>query len=160
MGVYADAVNVIYDQLKLAQATGQPLGYVKYVRMGEQEAVTSLARPHIVVKLDDPAVEEEWRAANNIRSGAFIVLIQMLTTAGDAERPYGVTGDANKRGIVTLFEDVMNVVDLARAAILAANPTKLVDINVTMRQPRIVGPDSWEATAVVQITPRFTAGDR
>lgn len=160
MGLYADAVNAVFDQLALANGTGQPLAYVKDIKFGEQERVTSLTRPYIVVVLDDPSIEEAWIAANERRAGAYRVLVVVASTASDATRPYGVSNDAKKRGIVTLLEDTLNAIDAARAAIKQANPSRLVDINLTVRGPRTIGEDSWEATIVVAITPRFTAGDR
>ncbi len=160
MGLYADAVNAIFDQLVLAKAVGQPLAYLQTVKLGEQEDVMSLARPYALVVLDDPSIDEVWQAANERRAGAYRVLVVLVSTATDATRVYGVSGDATKRGIVTLLEDTLNAMDAARAAIKDVNPTRLVDINLTVRGPRAIGTDSWEATIVFQITPRFTAGDR
>ena len=160
MGLYADAVNAVHDAIVAARATGQPLAYLKDAKLGEQEQTTSLSRPYAITVLDDPSIDEEWIAANERRAGAYRVLVVLVSTSSDPARPYGVSNDARKRGIVTLLEDTLNVIDAARPTILAANPTRLVSINVTVRGPRAIGKDSWEATIVVQITPRFTAGDR
>lgn len=160
MGLYADAVNAVHDAIVAARATGQLLAYLKDAKLGEQQEVTSLSRPYAITVLDDPSIDEEWIAANERRAGAFRVLVVVVSTSSDATRPYGVSNDQTKRGIVTLLEDTLNVIDRARDTIKAANPTRLVDINVTVRGPRAIGKDSWEATIVVQITPRFTAGDR
>jgi len=160
MGLYADAVNAVHDAIVAARATGQPLAYLKDAKLGEQETVTSLARPYALTVLDDPSIDEEWIAANERRAGAYRILVVLVSDATNAARPYGVSNDAKKRGIVTLLEDALNVIDAARPTILAANPTRLVTINMTVRGPRVIGKASWEATIVIQITPRFTAGDR
>lgn len=158
--MYSNAVNAIYDILVAANATGQALDYFTGVDFGEaEERVKTLERPFLVVMLDDPAIEEDWVAAKDRRGGAFRVLV-VVTAQRLQDRPYGVKGDADQRGILTMVEDVMNQLDTDRDTILAADPTKLTDMNLAMRGPRIPGQGTLEATIVVSIRPRFTAANR
>ena len=157
--MYSKAVNAVYDVLVAATATGDPLAYLTHVNFGEAvERVETLEKPFVTVMLDDPSIEEDWVAAKDRRGGAFRILIVMTTDAEDKARPYGVRGAS--RGVLTMIEDVGDVLDAARATILAADTSRLVDMNLAMRGPRILGAGTWEATVVVSIRPRFTAADR
>lgn len=159
--MYSNAVNSVFNVLTAANVSGQPLDFLKSIYFGEATPrVTTLAKPYLIVSLDDPAASEDWVASKDRRGGTFTIIVVITAGIQDPARPFGLKGDATKRGIVTIAEDVMNQLDNDRATILAADPSKLIDMNLALRGPRPMGEGVWEATVAVIIRPRFTAGQR
>jgi hypothetical protein len=100
MGGYADLANKLFDVLE-DERMGGSLSYLKKVYFGEIERLTSLAHPFVVVRLDDAqALEESWVAAKDRRDGVLTLLADVEVDVPDLARPYGLSGDPAKRGIL------------------------------------------------------------
>jgi hypothetical protein len=159
VGVYADLTNKVADVLEAERQPGQALDYCKAVLFGDGDTTATLLRPFIWITLDDPALEERWAAAQNVREGELRVLIHCESLVLDEARPYGVTGDATKRGPLTMLADVANRIEANRTAILAASG-KATDFNITGRLNRRTGERSMAAVLLITFKTRFIAGSR
>jgi hypothetical protein len=157
MSLYVDAINGLRDVLKAATVKGQPLDYFNGFWFGEDDIPTDHGFPYMWIHLDNPMMRELWAAARNLRGGEVSPLVDVGVEKPSGEYPYGQTGGT--RGILTVVSDVMNVIDNSRATILAAS-TKLIDMNLDVRNTQPSGQGTWTAQIVVIIKPRFRAGDR
>lgn len=159
--MYSAALNALFDVLTAGKVVGQPLDYFSAVEWdAADDKVGTLAKPYMIVTIDDPAVEEDWISAKDGRGGAFRAVVVLTVGIADKTRPFGLKGDTTKRGVLTIAEEVMNHIDNNRAAILAGDPNKLVDMNLSLRGPRTIGKETREASIVVSFKPRFKAGQR
>lgn len=159
MSVYADLVNKVFDVLVAETVAGQPLDYIKDIVLGEADKVMTLSRPFLWITLDDPALDERWTAAQNVREGEFRVLVHCESLITDEDRPYGVSGDATKRGPLVMLADVANRVEVNRNPILSAN-SKITDFNITGRLNRKTGDRSMAAVLLITFRTRFLSGGR
>jgi hypothetical protein len=157
MGVFTDSINAVYDLLEADSKEGQLLEEIKHVWFGEDDAVTTLTRPFLWVHLDDPATDEAWTAAQDIRGTPFRVLVEVVVKAEGKNRPYGVTN--SKRGMLELLERVMNRLEAQRATLLGSNG-KNVDMQVTLRRSSNIGDSSLAGIIIVTFLQRFSAGGR
>lgn len=165
MGLFADAINATRDVLEAAKATGQPLEYFEALYFGDEDQPTNQAFPYMWIHLDNPMIREDWNAAKDLRGGELTPLVDIgvqrpaivVTGSDDVKRyPYGKTGEI--RGILTILADVMNVLDTNRATILAGS--KVIDMNLDVRNSLPAGEGTHTAQIVLKIKPRFRAGDR
>jgi len=160
MGLYADTINSVYDELKAKLVGGQPLDFISGILLGEQDQQLTLKLPHLLVMLPDPFTEEIWAALKDKRETLFRVQILVAVEApSDKERPYGLSGDPTKRGILTVTEDVMNQIELSRTAILASSP-KNIDMNLNAGQGQNIGGQDYGTTIMLRFKQRFFHGDR
>lgn len=115
--------------------------------------------PYLNVRLpQEPYSSLVWGGTGNLKNGIFIVDVDVVTEAvPETAYPYG--NDANP-GILTLADDVMDVLENAREAIMASSP-KLVDYEVTATAHQ-KGEDSRLVVATVRCAfkIRFFAGNR
>ncbi len=159
MGVFADTINGVDAVLKAAILPAQPLAYFKKVHFGELDQITTLAMPGLWLHLDEPAIAEDWNAAQDIRDNLFTMLINVAIEMQDQTKPYGVTGDTNKRGILVAVADVMNEIDNKRSTILGANG-KNFDLNLGVRTVRNIGHRTFEGIVTVVMRQRYPAAGR
>lgn len=86
-------------------------------------------KPYIVVRLPtEPYTSAAWGGSSNLRNAIFIVDVDVVgETVPENPQPYG--SDANT-GILTLADDVMDVLENAREALLNTTP-RLYDYELT-----------------------------
>lgn len=157
MGFAADAVNKVKDVLDTEQ--GAALSYFNEVYFGELDTSTSAVAPYLWLHLASPAFTEEWHATTNSKLSFLKLLIVVVIEAQDLARPYGVSGDATKRGILTATEDVMNRLDANRSVIVAANAA-LMDFNISILETRNIGERTWECVIEMTLRTRIFSGGR
>ncbi len=165
MSLFADSINAVRDVLEAAKVAGQPLAYFDGFYFGDEEQPTNDAFPYMWIHLDNPMIREDWNAAKDLRGGEVTPLVDIgvarpATVLSGSENParfpYGKTGEI--RGIMTVLADVMNVLDNNRATILAGS--KVIDMNLDVRNSLPSGAGTHTAQIVIKIKPRFRAGDR
>jgi hypothetical protein len=164
----ADVVNKVYDTLEAAKLTGQPLAYMKETYFGGAPGDTNmLAAPCMSVLLDpEDSLNEAWAASQSQREGTLKIKIGIMAEEPGKDslgkpRPYGVSSDTARRGILTMMDDVMNAIDLARSFIMGAN-TRLLDLNMTGSVAGRQGDtrNKWGAEITLTIRARYQAGGR
>lgn len=160
MGVFADTINKLKDELEAARIGGQPLDYFKHVYFGERDNITTLGHPYMWVHLRPVHIDETWSAARNVRDTPFTMLVNVAIESQDETRPYGVTGDTTKRGILVAVADVMNEIDNRRVAILGSNINRNYDLQVTVQLGENIGNRTFSSIIEVEVKQRYTAGDR
>jgi hypothetical protein len=114
--------------------------------------------PFVVVRLPQQGKGTgDWGGTGNLRNNDFKVEVCLA-----AEIPSGIThpyGDASTPGILTLTDDLMNVLENAKAAFLASTP-KLIDYQLTAES--FTKDDSRVGVSVLTLIfkTRFFAGQR
>lgn len=159
--MYAELANKVLDLARAAKSSGGALERFRAVYAGEQEQNASLERPFVIITLDDPAVEEAWTAAKDVRTGRLTMRLDAVMRAprNVKDYPWGKPGDADSFGALEALEVLGDFVDANRNAILSASP-KAVDVTVTGRINRGIGDDTWIAGLTLTISNRFRSGTR
>jgi len=159
MGLWADTINKLKDVLDTAIGGGQPLAYFSIVHFGETDTITTLTPPYLWLHLDDAPVSEDWHAAQDRRRAVFTCLVSCVVRPQDVSRPYGVTGDTAKRGVLVGVADVMNEIENQRAGLIAANAAN-IDMNLGVRSVANIGDRYFEGVITVEFKQRFGAKGR
>jgi len=161
MGLWADTINKLKDVLDTAVGVSQPLAYFNVVHFGELDTITTLTPPYLWLHLDEPplAEPEVWHAAQDRRRAGFMCLVACVIRPQDVSRPYGVTGDTTKRGILVGVADVMNEIENQRSGILRANAAN-IDMNLGLRSVANIGDRHFEGVITIDIAQRFGAKGR
>ena len=159
MGIFADTINKLRDVLDAAIVTAQPLDYFEIVHFGEIDTNTTLTPPYLWVHLDENPVVEDWHAAKDSRRSIFTCLVSCVVPASNLASPYGVTGDAAKRGVLVGVADVMNEIENNRSALIAANAGN-IDLNLGLRTVANLGDRNFGGLVTVEFKQRFSTQGR
>lgn len=159
MGFSADVVNKIKDVLDAEIVSGQALDYVKKVYFGGNSQVTNLAFPFLWLTLGSPIWTESWIGAKDRKGAPMKIALLVGAQRGDTARPYGVSGDTTKRGILTIVDEVLNRLDAKRSTILSANQA-ILDMNLTVESSESLDEDHWAVLIIIEIKARFFSAGR
>jgi len=157
MGVFADLYNEVVDVYDAAKASGS-LQYIKSVNRGLADRMQKGSTPSLTIW---PAFtpDEAWVAVPNRRQGIFTVVVGIAQEPGNRDRPFGVTGDTSKRGLLVTAADVMNLADNKRDDFKLAAPT-LTDMEVVSNDPVPIGERFWVQEIMIRFKYRPLAGQR
>lgn len=116
-------------------------------------------KPYLVVRLpQEPYSSNVWGGSSNLKNGQFIVDVDVVgEVTPDRAQPYG---NEMQMGILNLADDVMDVLENARAALIASSP-KVVDYEVTAAAHQ-QGEDARTIAVTIRLLfkTRFFAGAR
>lgn len=167
MSVRADVVNKVYDVLRAAVRTGGALDYFDDdINFGA--IPQSRGHAYLVLRLSDEDSQENLVGATDRKTITFKVSIfidgvdeQVKKDTGGDPRPYGVSADTTRRGILTMVEDVENVIDASYDALKAASGNKVVDVRVAGdRIGRTGEARKFGAEIRLEFDLRYSAGSR
>lgn len=163
MGYTAAVINGVRDVLKAATVSGEPLDYLQEVFLAGPSAGSQGLNPFLVVRLPrEPYANDSWGGTSNLKNGRFVVEVDVVAEVNpEGNYPFGVPGDPAQRGILTIADDVMDLLEVEAAAIKASSP-RVVDFVVSASAYERIAEGAIQVVSVVRIDfqVRFFAGNR
>ena len=163
MAKYCDFINKVYDTLVTEAGTGGSLASLLGARVFWQLTDTMNEQlPYVTVGLG--ALKEEESASSLTKDGIIPVRITLNAMADTKDRPFGyVSGATDNKGIIRVFELVMNALETKGGTTAATRKTMTgtCDFYTLSSEPPVYsGDDHWALVINLEGHLRFVAGGR